>query len=276
MEKFLNTSNRELWLSVVAMLFMATMYVLVTIFFAEIPAASGFFGHTIGILGFILMIMTETLYTFRKRSRSARWGKMSSWLQFHIFTGLVGPFMVLLHTSWKFNGLAGIVLLLTIIIVFSGVIGRYIYTSIPRTADGIEIEAADLQAQIESIEADIRDWEQQNPAVRETITPALQEKKSPQKISVLQYWGRAIDELSDRIRWWRYQRRWNTQLKAQTRSLEKLLRQHRTLQRQFSTLSLARRTLSLWHAVHIPIGLALFTTAFVHIGAAIYYATLLR
>jgi len=88
------------------------------------------------IIGFILMLMTEILYSWRKRSRSARWGKMSNWLRFHIFTGLVGPYMVLLHTSWKFNGLAGIVLLLTVIIVLSGIVGRYIFTAIPRTADG--------------------------------------------------------------------------------------------------------------------------------------------
>ncbi len=36
------------------------------------------------------------------------------------------------------------------------------------------------------------------------------------------------------------------------------------------------RALALWHTVHIPIGVALFITAFVHIIAAIYYATLLR
>ncbi len=90
----------------------------------------------IGVVGFLLMLMTETLYSFRKRSRKGRWGSMQSWLQFHIFTGLVGPYMVLLHTSWKFNGLAGATTLLTIIIVISGFIGRYIYTRIPRSLDG--------------------------------------------------------------------------------------------------------------------------------------------
>jgi hypothetical protein len=32
----------------------------------------------------------------------------------------------------------------------------------------------------------------------------------------------------------------------------------------------------LWHTLHVPIGLALFAAAIVHIVAAIYYATLLR
>jgi hypothetical protein len=154
----------------------------------EIPNAGELFGHSLGIIGFILMLMTEILYSLRKRSRLARWGRMSSWLEFHIFTGLVGPFMVLLHTSWKFNGLAGVTTLFTVVIVISGFFGRYIFTRVPRTLDGVEMEGA----------------------VSET------------------------------------------------------------------SLRNARRLLALWHAIHIPIGMALFVAAFVHIGAALYYATFLK
>ncbi|MBK8421454.1 hypothetical protein [Candidatus Villigracilis saccharophilus] len=180
--------NKELWWAFAVGALITIVYGTVVFFTREIPAASELFGHGLGILGFMLMLMTETLYSLRKRSRSASWGKMSSWLQFHIFTGLVGPFMVLLHTSWKFNGLAGAVTLLTVVIVISGVIGRYIFTRIPRTMDGLEIEGT----------------------------------------------------LSE------------------------------------SALRQARRLMALWHTIHIPIGMALFVSAFVHIGAALYFATLLK
>ena len=132
----------ELWLAFVAAILITGLYALVVIFTREIPAASELFGHGLGIFGFLLMLMTETLYSFRKRMRTVRFGRMSLWLQFHIFTGLVGPYMVLLHTSWKFNGLAGVTTLLTVIIVISGFVGRYIYTRIPRTADGNVIEGS--------------------------------------------------------------------------------------------------------------------------------------
>jgi hypothetical protein len=181
-------SNRELWLASLAMLLITGLYGLVLVMTREIPPAGELFGHAIGILGFVLMLMTETLYSLRKRSRRVRWGRMSLWLQFHIFTGLVGPYMVLLHTSWKFNGIAGMTTLFTVIIVVSGFIGRYIFTRIPRTIDGLEIEGALSQ---------------------------------------------------------------------------EALRQ-------------ARRLMALWHTVHIPIGMVLFISAFVHIGAALYYATFLR
>lgn len=182
---------KELWWAIIASAFITAFYVYILRFTGAIPAAGELFGHTLGILGFLLMLMTETLYSLRKRSRSVRWGRMSDWLEFHIFTGLVGPFMVFLHTSWKFNGLAGAVTLLTLTVVVSGFIGRYIYTRIPRTSDGIEID-----------------------------TPLGE---------------------------------------AQARALAN-----------------ARRLMSLWHAVHIPIGMALFAAAFIHIGAALYYSTFLK
>lgn len=132
--------GKELWLAALAAILISMMYGAVVMLTKEIPPAADLFGHSLGILGFLLMLMTELLYSLRKRSRSARWGRMSSWLEFHIFTGLVGPFMVLLHTSWKFNGLAGISTLFTVIIVISGFVGRYIYTRVPRTTDGMIIE----------------------------------------------------------------------------------------------------------------------------------------
>jgi hypothetical protein len=48
------------------------------------------------------------------------------------------------------------------------------------------------------------------------------------------------------------------------------------LRRSLNSLATARRLLAVWHTVHIPLGMALFVAAFVHIGAALYYATLLR
>lgn len=180
--------NKELLFAFLAMLLITGLYGLVIVLMREIPPASELFGHGIGIVGFIFMLMTETLYSLRKRSRSVRWGRMSTWLQFHIFTGLVGPYMVLLHTSWKFSGIAGVTTLFTVIIVISGFVGRYIFTRIPRTMEGLEIEG--------------------------------------------------------------------------------------TLSQE--ALKQARRLLALWHTIHIPIGMVLFISAFVHVGAALYYATFLK
>ena len=178
----------ELWVAAGLMLAITAVYAAVTSALNRIPGASSLFGHALGVAGFILMLMTETLYSFRKRSRLARWGRPASWLRFHIVTGLVGPYMVLLHSAWKLNGLAAAAMLMTVIVVASGVIGRYIYTRIPRGAGGEELTAG--------------------------LSPAA--------------------------------------------------------------LANARRLLATWHAVHIPLGLVMFAIAFIHIGAALYFATFLH
>jgi hypothetical protein len=266
--------NRELRLASLAVLLITLIYVGAVLFLGSIPAASGLFGHSLGILGFLLMVMTETLYSLRKRSRRARWGTMASWLQFHIFTGIVGPYLVLLHTSWKFNGLAGLLMLLTVMIVISGFIGRYIYTAVPRTVDGAIVESNILEGEIRIASEQIRQIRaRQDPlsSVPMAQNPAL----PPLQGEFGLIFGRAIDDIRTRLFWRQQQKQLPTAVQMQTAQLEALLARHRNLERQVASLALARRMLALWHTIHIPIGMALFTVSILHIIAAIYYATLL-
>lgn len=125
-------SRRELWYALAAIVAITGLYLVVYQRTGSLPEESSLAGHGIGIAGFTLMLMTEALYSIRKQMTDARWGSMAAWLRFHIFTGLLGPFLVLLHTSMRFHGLAGGVMFLTLAVVASGVVGRYIYTALPR------------------------------------------------------------------------------------------------------------------------------------------------
>lgn len=268
--------GRELFWALVAILLITLLYTGVVVRLGSFPAARSFFGHSLGVLGFLLMLMTETLYSLRKRSRTARWGRMASWLQFHIFTGLVGPYLVLLHTSWKFNGLAGVVLLLTVIIVISGFFGRYIFTAVPRTADGVELQAREIGEQIRDVEARLASQIVSQPPTSQALAQKLVTYPFMQGSGRNVILGRAWNDLNYRLTWWREQRRMDPAIRAQIAQLTNLIEQRRQLRRQMESLAAARRLLATWHAVHIPIGVALFTAAFVHIFAAVYYATLLH
>lgn len=265
-------STRELWVAFTLIVCITIIYLIAVILLGGIPAASDFFGHSLGILGFILMVMTETLYTLRKRSRNASLGRVSTWLQFHIITGLVGPYMVLLHSSWKFNGLAGIVMLITGVVVVSGFVGRYIYTAIPRTADGMEMESGELLRQINGLEIEINRWMGKQPQVSKELLRLSTVTLSNSSPSFTNPFG----DVSYRLNMWNLKRKMDPQVRAQAAALSDLLNRQRSLDRQRRSLAQARRLMALWHTLHVPIGLALFTAAFIHIVAAIYYATLLR
>jgi hypothetical protein len=146
--------HRELVLALLAVVIITALYAGYAQA-ATVPAASGLLGHSLGIIGFGLMLMTETLYSLRKRAMRQPRGSMRSWLQFHIFTGIVGSYLVILHSAWSFNGLAGLLTLMTAVVVASGFIGRYIYTAVPRTADGVVIEAQELQLQLDVVRQEL-------------------------------------------------------------------------------------------------------------------------
>jgi hypothetical protein len=264
------TRSRELIYALIAILFITVLYFLMLTLNRHSPAASSFYGHMMGILGFVLMIMTETLYSLRKRTNSYRWGKMSTWLEFHIFTGLVGPYMVLLHTSWKFNGLAGVVALFTLMIVISGVIGRYIYTAIPRSSDGLELGLQEINEQIRQVEKNVEEF---IPLAYSQETRPISSPKNGSAGLVL---GRINWEIRSAIQAWQHQRGLSGDARVRATQVDKLIRQRDELKRQAVSLATARRLLALWHAVHVPIGLSMFAMAFVHIAGVLYFEKLLH
>ncbi|HSV85804.1 MAG TPA: hypothetical protein VLH85_04460 [Levilinea sp.] len=271
-----NRKSYELLYALAAMVVITLLYLWMNLLQRAVPAASSFYGHSMGVVGFILMLMTEILYSLRKRTRLARWGPMSGWLQFHIFTGIVGPYLVLLHSSWKFNGIAGILTLMTAVIVISGFIGRYIYTAVPRTADGLMLEVEELEGEIAAADAHLQAW----AAAREGPFPALAHQldwqaAAPEAGAGLIF-GREIEAAQRRIKRWLADRHMEPGLRAEAQQLEMLLDRRDALQRQAGSLQMARKLLATWHTIHIPIGLGLFALAFVHIAAAIYYSGLLR
>ena len=199
-----------------------------------LPPAGSLAGHSLGIVGLTLMLITETLYSLRKRAMRRPWGTMRAWLRFHIVTGIVGGWLVFLHAAGTFQGLASWLTAMTAIVVASGFIGRYIYTAVPRTADGVIVEAQELQAQLTALRASLPAGASGGSALAFAGLPA----------------GPAAE-----------------------RATRKRLRQ---IERQIAALRWARRSLATWHTIHIPLGMVLFVTAFVHVAASVYYSTLLR
>ena len=67
---------------VVVLVLITAGYIVLRLYDNSILASGALAGHTVGVVGFVLMLMTETLYSLRKRlKRAARWGSMKSWLQ---------------------------------------------------------------------------------------------------------------------------------------------------------------------------------------------------
>ncbi len=264
--------NWELIAALLTILVLSAAYLLIAHSIAM--EARSPINHGIGILGFLLMIATETLYSWRKTKHDARWGPTRIWLKAHIYGGIVGPYMVFLHTGFRFAGLAGITLWMTVALMCSGFIGRYIYAAIPRTPAGEEIDVDQLEVAIRDTETRLRAWAWRSAhtgqlrALSEAMeaTPVTTERGFSALLS------QAQAQRQYRERWQRVIERLDTPLGEEARTLGIMLDYRRTLQRQAITAAPARRLLGIWHATHVPLGIATFVAALLHMVAALYFS----
>lgn len=93
--------------------------------------AGSFWGGVLGVSGAALMLV-PLAYSLVKRvkwvqDRVWRWVTMRTLLAWHIYAGIFGPILALLHTGHKFNSPLGIALAtMMLLVVLSGFTGRYL------------------------------------------------------------------------------------------------------------------------------------------------------
>ncbi|MCQ3972095.1 MAG: hypothetical protein DPW09_01470 [Anaerolineae bacterium] len=269
----MSTLSTELRLSLATALLVTVLYVAIATY-RGVPGASSLIGHALGIIGFLLMLGAEVLYTWRKENREGRWGRMRTWLQMHIYIGLIGPYLVLLHSSWRLNGLAGVVMLLTILMVASGFLCSYIYPALPRNVEGAELSLPEIEAQIEEANTKVQAWAAEHPAAVAMLGQQLA------TLTEAAPGGDAMTVLGRTFLRWRYQQQLRQELNRLHKAgvegpgeLGQLLSRRYTLETQIHSLAAARKLLGQSRSLHIVLGVVLFALAFVHIGVALYYAT---
>jgi thioredoxin reductase/ferredoxin len=88
---------------------------------------SGTWGHGVGVLATLFMLL-NFVYPARKRLPWFKGrGSIAPWLRFHVFVGIMSP-LVILHTAFQWgNQLATTTYVSVVVVVVTGLIGRYFY-----------------------------------------------------------------------------------------------------------------------------------------------------
>lgn len=231
---------------------------------------SGLIGQGLGILGSLMMLFGVLSYMIRKRwSFMARFGALRSWLTFHIFLCTLGPYYVLLHTTFKFGNIASISFWSMAIVVASGIFGRYVYIHIPKASNGQFYSPQDLKRAQESLIKRVATLTRVHP---QKIV-ALVDRVGPTK-GILNAVLKTI--------------RFKFQARGLTRFFEKhlitlgvpdpviqealpLLEQNANLQLRRRVLGPFVRAFGYWHVFHIPLALVMLAALIIHIAIAIMF-----
>jgi hypothetical protein len=230
---------------------------------------SGEAGILFGIVGLALIGVT-LIYAIRKKLRPKGGGSQKIWLEVHIFCGLVGPALITLHTSFKFNGLVSVAYWSMVVVVLSGFVGRYLYVRIPKTLRGVELSAADLEARVAEIREllgsaglspeELARIDGRDPSGREPARPGLVA-------------GLLFGDLLGWIRSHRLKRHLHAAGAAPELVHETvgLISERDALQRRIALLGRTKMLFDLWHVLHKPLVYVMLVIAALHVFVVVYF-----
>lgn len=229
---------------------------------------SGTFGHSFGIVGAALMAVGVGAYMARKRfSFLSGWGRLGAWLDVHIFLCTLGPFLVLLHTSFRIGGLVAISFWSMAIVVASGIFGRFLYGHIPKSIHGHFRSLAAV--------------EQTRAGVEQKLREAGVHVSSGSGRSLGGVRSDLITAMVDAVRFDLARRRRRRVVRerlerlgvpARARGqLTGLLLQEERIRHQILLLRPFHRLFHYWHIFHLPLALVMLIVLAVHVGVAIAF-----
>jgi len=235
---------------------------------------SGTLGHGLGILGTFMMIFGVTIYMVRKRARMFfNWGYLKHWLEFHIFLCTVGPLLVLYHTSFKFGGIVAVSFWSMAAVVFSGVIGRFIYVQIPRTIQGKELDIK----QLNEMSSDISNRISREISVGEKITTKIDHLSDLNRYKhitlgnsiayiISDFWG-----LKHTLLALKKEMRQLHLPKMKVKEILSLTKSKLLLTRRIALLRTMQKLFKYWHIVHLPFAITMFVIMLVHVAVTIIF-----
>jgi len=242
---------------------------------------SGTIGINLGILGVGLFLLIY-LYYFRKRFGWLRnFGTTTHWLDFHIVLGISAPVIIAFHSAFKFRGIAGMAFWIMVAVAASGVVGRYIYSQIPRRLNAAELTWQELQDEQIALTNQMASQKMFKPGelVAAFHIPDVEMVKHKSALGAL-LWMFALD-LARPFRVASLRRRalgfggvllsLGGILRSSNGELERVVRTVRrqaALSKRMVFLSRTQQVFQLWHVVHRPFSYAFVVLALLHIATA--------
>jgi hypothetical protein len=239
-------------------------------------------GYLLGLLGGSIMLGI-LLYPLRKSVRFLQWcGPLKYWFKFHMVGGIVGPLLVLFHSTFhvgSFN--AGVALSCMFLVVASGLVGRFLYRKIHHGLYGSHATLKELEEALEKQLGSLEPMLRLMPMVKDEVDrfgtlvsekPEGWVRRSAQFLSFGWTRFRAARRVKRAIAAYVTPDDDHSvlpirNLKGLRATIDAALRAaQRTAQ-----FAAYERLFALWHVVHIPFLCLLVITAIVHVVAVHIY-----
>jgi hypothetical protein len=236
----------------------------------DVLKPSGLVGQGYGVIGTLMMVVGVTGYSLRRRVRWLnRFGKLKTWLAVHIFLCTLGPFLIVLHTTFKFGGIVSVAFWSMVAVVVSGVFGRYVYVRIPKTLNGQFLTLRTIEEQRGTMLRTIQERSGLSPA---EVAGILRIAKRPAARGFAGALFQSVwYDLTERAHDRKIQRALAAQgvpPKARV-AAARLFHDEATLEHQVALLAPFQRLFKYWHLFHMPLAIVMLVVVLIHVSVAI-------
>ena len=231
---------------------------------------SGSVGLGYGFVGTAMMLVGVVGYSLRRRARSLhRLGRLKLWLAVHIFLCTMGPFLILLHTSFKFGGLVSIAFWSMTAIVASGVFGRYVYVRIPKSLNGQFLSLKAIEEQRTRMLQVIAERSGLSPAEVDRIHQAAR-RPAPRGFANALLRSLWFDLTASRHTRQVQRLLAGKGIPPQARATAaRLFIEEAALEQQMALLTPFQRLFRYWHLFHMPLANVMLVVVLVHVTVAL-------
>ena len=238
------------------------------------------FGFYLGVTGSVMML-AMLAYPLRKHVRFMhRWGALKHWFRIHMIMGIVGPTLILFHSTFHLRSLNATIALVSMLgVVISGIIGRFVYTKIHHGLYGRRATLGEIQETFSSDSHDAKSRLHFAPRVEQWLKSFERDSTQLDRSFTSHLFSPLTLGLRRHILAFRCARELRRILKTERHpefregALEAIelassyLRESERVA-QFSTYE---RLFSWWHVLHIPLIYILAACTIFHILAAYMY-----
>lgn len=243
-------------------------------------------GYWFGIVGGSLMLLL-LLYPMRKRLQfMSKWLTVKFWFRLHMVFGVLGPTLIMMHSSYHLGSLNGrIALFCMLIVAISGLFGRYFYTRIHYGLYGKQATFASLRTDSEALNSKLGPLFELQPKAKKLLTDYENRvMQIPQgtfasavhwiamRIMAARLYRSVIRALNKKLLAAAHMKEWDrSKVRRKQVRMRDILVAHRKVLRQILELHFYERLFAIWHLLHMPLFIMMVVTGFVHVYAVHAY-----
>ena len=234
---------------------------------------AGLRSHTFAVAGSV-MLLSLLLYSARKRiSIFQKWGSLRKWLDIHIFFGVAGPLFIILHSTFKLNGLVAVSFWSMVVVALSGVIGRYLYVQIPRSRDGQALTLTEVKKAYDQILNRLSVQFGVDQIEMERINSLQHSAMVKYGSGIRQIILMSIRDIWNPVRNTRFKKRLRKELKMpknHIKPLVKIINEKNLIERRLRFLDIIQSLFHYWHVFHKPFAFIMYIIMLIHIAISIW------